>query len=106
MKGEGGGNTNKKLGRLSEDVKQKWEAKKHYFEQYKKEGPHPPCIDLDTAIQGFNIDNTAAYQAIEDSKALHARRWQTKEGMYCIKRRAAGSAGEKSEPRLCVDLYR
>ena len=58
-----------------EDVKQKWEAKKHYFEQYKKDGPRPPCIDLDTAIPGFNIDNTAAYQAIEDSKALHARRW-------------------------------
>ena len=71
-----------------EDVKQKWEAKKHYFEQYKKDGARPPCIDLDTAIQGFNIDNTAAYQAIEDSKALHARRWQTKEGMYRIKRRA------------------
>ena len=70
-----------------EDVKQKWEAKKH-FEQCKKEGPRPPCIDLDTAIQGFNIDNTAAYQAIEDSKDLHARRWQTKEGMYRIKRRA------------------
>ena len=48
-----------------EDVKQKWEAKKHYFEQHKKDGPRPPCIDLDTAIQGFNIDNTAAYQAIE-----------------------------------------
>ena len=71
-----------------EDVKQKWEAKKHYFEQYKKDGPRPPCIELDTAIQGFNIDNTAAYQAIEDSKALHARRWQTKEGMCRIKRRA------------------
>ena len=71
-----------------EDVKQKWEAKKHYFEQYKKDGPRPPCIDLDRAILGFNIDNTAAYQAIEDSKALHARRWQTKEGMYRIKRRA------------------
>ena len=71
-----------------EDVKQKWEAKKHYFAQYKKDGCRPPCIDLDTAIQGFNIDNTAAYQAIEDSKALHARRWQTKEGMYRIKRRA------------------
>ena len=71
-----------------EDVKQKWEAKKHYFEQYKKDGPRPPCIDLDMAILGFNIDNTAAYQAIEDSKALHARRWQTKEGMYRIKRRA------------------
>ena len=71
-----------------EDVKQKWEAKKHYFAQYKKDGCRPPTIDLDTAIQGFNIDNTAAYQAIEDSKALHARRWQTKEGMYRIKRRA------------------
>ena len=44
--------------------------------------------DLDTALQGFDIDNTAAYQAIEDSKALHARRWQTKEGMYRIKRQA------------------
>ena len=71
-----------------EDVKQKWEAKKHYFEQYKKDGPRPSCIDLDRAILGFNIDNTAAYQAIEDSKALHARRWQTKEGMYRIRRRA------------------
>ena len=71
-----------------EDVKRKWEAKKHYFSQYKKDGCRPPCIDLDTAIQGFDIDNTAAYQAIEDSKALHARRWQTKEGMYRIKRQA------------------
>ena len=60
------------LGEDVEDVKQKWEAKKHYFEQYKKDGPRPPCIDLDMAILGFNIDNTAAYQAIEDSKALHA----------------------------------
>ena len=65
--------------------KRKWEAKKHYFSQYKKDGCRPPCIDLDTAIQGFDIDNTAAYQAIEDSKALHARRWQTKDGMYRIK---------------------
>ena len=71
-----------------EDVKQKWEDKKHYFEQYKKDVPRPPCIDLDRAILGFNIDNTAAFQAIEDSKALHARRWQTKEGTYRIKRRA------------------
>ena len=71
-----------------EDVKRKWEAKKEYFSQYKKDGCRPPCIDLDTALQGFDIDNTAAYQAIEDSKALHARRWQTKEGMYRIKRQA------------------
>ena len=72
-----------------EDVKQKWEDKKHYFEQYKKDGACPPCIDLDRATLGFNIDNTAAFQAIEDSKALHARRWQTKEGTYRIKRRPA-----------------
>ena len=71
-----------------EDVKRKWEAKKEYFSQYKKDGSRPPCIDLATALQGFDIDNTAAYQAIEDSKALHARRWQTKEGMYRIKRQA------------------
>ena len=71
-----------------EDVKQKWEDKKHYFELYKKDVPRPPCIDLDRAILGFNIDNSAAFQAIEDSKALHARRWQTKEGTYRIKRRA------------------
>ena len=75
-------------GEDEEDVKQKWEDKKHYFEQYKKDVPRPPCIDLDRAILGFNIDNSAAFQAIEDSKALHARRWQTKEGTYRIKRRA------------------
>ena len=59
-----------------EDVKQKWEDKKHYFEQYKKDGACPPCIDLDRATLG----------AIEDSKALHARRWQTKEGTYRVVR--------------------
>ena len=73
---------------LCSALKRKWEAKKEYFLQYKKDGCPPPCIDLDTALQGFDIDNTAAYQAIEDSKALHARRWQTKEGMYLIKRQA------------------
>ena len=53
-----------------EDVKQKWEDKKHYFEQYKKDVPRPPCIDLDRASLGFNIDNSAAFQAIEDSKSF------------------------------------
>ena len=71
-----------------EDVKRKWEAKKEYFLQYKKDGSNPPCIDLAMALQGFDIDNTAAYYAIEDSKASHARRWQTKEGIYRIKRQA------------------
>ena len=87
-----------------EDVKQKWEAKKHYFAQYKKDGCRPPTIDLDTAIQGFNIDNTAAYQATEDSKALHARPWQTKEGMYRIKRRALPDV--RDAPLLTVNLAR
>ena len=49
-----------------EDVKQKWEDKKHYFEQYKKDGACPPGIDLDRATLGFNIDNTAAFRALPD----------------------------------------
>ena len=48
--------------------------------------PLPSPHHLDRATLGFNIDNTAAFQAIEDSKALHARRWQTKEGTYRIKK--------------------
>ena len=71
-----------------EDVKRQWEAKKLYFLDYKKDGTRPPCIDLATALHGFGIDNTAAQHAIEGSKALHARRWQTKDGTYRIKRQA------------------
>ena len=71
-----------------EDVKRQWEAKKEYFLRYKKDGSRPPCIDLATALHGFGIDNTAAQHAIEGSKALHARRWQTKDGIYRIKRQA------------------
>ena len=71
-----------------EDVKRQWEAKKEYFLEYKKDGSHPPCIDLATALHGFGIDNTAAQHAIEESQALHARRWQTKDGIYRIKRQA------------------
>ena len=70
-----------------EDVKRQWEAKKEYFLEYKKDGSHPPCIDLATALHGFGIDNTAAHHAIEESKALHARRWQTKDvlrGRLCL----------------------
>ena len=36
-------------------------------------------VNLETAIRGFDIDNIAAQKAIDKSKALHARRWQTKE---------------------------
>ena len=39
--------------------------RKEYFLEYKKDGSHPPCIDLATALHGFGIDNTAAHHAIE-----------------------------------------
>ena len=68
-----------------EDVKRKWEAKKLYFQDYKKDGTRPPSIDLAMALHGFGIDNIAAQSAIEGSKALHARRWQTKHGTYRLK---------------------
>ena len=66
----------------------KWEAKKLYFQDYKKDGTRPPSIDLAMALHGFGIDNIAAQSAIEGSKALHARRWQTKDGTYRLKRHA------------------
>ena len=50
---------------------------KLYFLDYKKDGTRPPSIDLAMALHGFGIDNIAAQNAIEGSKALHARRWQT-----------------------------
>ena len=71
-----------------EDVERKWEAKKLYFLDYKKDGTRPPSIDLAMALHGFGIDNIAAQNAIEGSKALHARRWQTKDGTYRLKRHA------------------
>ena len=46
---------------------------------------HPFCINVEVVINGFNIDNVAAKEAIKDAKTRHARRWQTKEGIYRIK---------------------
>ena len=46
----------------------------------------PFSIDLAVAIRGFDIDNMAAQNAIDGSKALHARRWQPKNGTYRLKR--------------------
>ena len=70
-----------------EEVKQKWEATKLYFLDYKI-CSRPFSIDLAVAIRGFDIDNMAAQDAIDGSKALHARRWQTKDGTYRLKRHA------------------
>ena len=61
------------LEKTFKDVKRKWEAKKLYFLNYKKDGTRPSCIDLTMALHGFGIDNIAAQNAIEGSKALHAR---------------------------------
>ena len=70
-----------------EDVARKWEATKLYFQDYKS-CTRPSSIDLAVAIHGFGIDNIAAQSAIDGSKALHARRWQTKDGTYRLKRHA------------------
>ena len=68
-----------------DEVEQKWEATKLYFRDYKS-CSRPFSIDLAVAIRGFDIDNMAAQNAIDGSKALHARRWQTKDGTYRLKR--------------------
>ena len=62
-------------------MEKKWEATKRYFQDYKR-FTRPFSVNLGAAIRGFDIDNIAAQQAIDESKALHARRWQTKEGTY------------------------
>ena len=66
-------------------MERKWEATKKYFQDYKG-FTRPFSVNLEATIRGFNIDNMAAQQAIEESKALHARRWQTKDGTYRIKK--------------------
>ena len=67
------------------EVEKKWQATKKYFQDYKR-FTRPFSVNLETAIRGFDIDNIAAQKAIDESKALHARRWQTKEGTYRIKK--------------------
>ena len=60
-----------------EEVEQKWEATKLYFRDYKS-CSRPFSIDLAVAM--------AAQNAIDGSKALHARRWQTKDGAYRLQK--------------------
>ena len=66
------------------EVEKKWQATKEYFQDYKR-FTRPFSVNLETAIRGFDIDNIAAQKAIDESKAPHAHRWQTKEGTYRIK---------------------
>ena len=58
-----------------------WISRKEHFKGYQGFN-RPFSVNLEVTIRGFDIDNMAAQQAIHDSKALHARRWQTKEGTY------------------------
>ena len=61
-----------------EDVKQKWEDKKHYFEQYKKDGACPPCIDLDTltTLQHFRQLKTQKQNMHVDGRPKKVRTYQ------------------------------
>ena len=61
-----------------------WYQDKRYMDAYKVI-TYPFCINVEVAMAGFNIDNTAANKALKDAKTRHARRWQTKEGIYRIK---------------------
>ena len=68
-----------------EEVEQKWKTAKLYFRDYKR-CTRPFSLDLEVAIRGFDIDKMAAQKEIDGSKALHARRWQTKDGTYRLKK--------------------
>ena len=81
-----------------EKVARKCEATKLYFLGYKS-CTRPSSIDLAVAIRGFDIDNIAAQTAIDESKALHARRWQTKDGTYRLRRHALPDV--RDEPHIC-----
>ena len=43
-------------------------------------------INADVATTAFDVDNRAARRAVEAAKEHHARRWQTKEGTYRLKK--------------------
>ena len=66
------------------EVKRKWYVTKETFQGYLGWNC-PDGIDMEEAIRRCNINNEAAHNTVTDAKALHARRWQTKEGTYRIK---------------------
>ena len=43
-------------------------------------------MDLVATIQGFTVENDVAKKAVALVRDWHARRWQTKEGTYRIKK--------------------
>ena len=67
------------------EVWNRWYEAQNYIDAYRVV-THPFSVNVEVAIAGFNIDNRAAKNAISDAKAWHARRWQTKEGTYRLKK--------------------
>ena len=52
-----------------EEVERKWELTKEHF-QGEKRFTRPFIVNLEATIRGFDIDNMAAQQAIQESRAL------------------------------------
>ena len=65
---------------------------------------HPFCLNVEVAIAGFNVDNKAAKKAISDAKAVHARRWQTKEGTYRLKEQLLPDVRDVRDVAMADDL--
>ena len=66
------------------DVYARWHQAKYEMGMYMG-NLIPFQIDIASATRGFIVENDAAYAALDASKAQHARRWQTKEGIYRVK---------------------
>ena len=69
----------------SDAVWGKWYEDKAYIGAYKTTKTLHG-LDAEVALVGFNVENHAAQQALQHAKELHARRWQTKDGTYRLKR--------------------
>ena len=67
----------------SANVYNKWYADQRYMKAY--QSTKTLRVLMESAMMGFNVDNLTAKQALLDAKDKHARRWQTKEGTYCLK---------------------
>ena len=59
-------------GAYKDEIYGQWYQDNRYMDAYKVI-THPFCINVGVAIEGFNIDNTAASKALKDAKTRHAR---------------------------------
>ena len=80
------------------EVKKRWESTKETFAGYRGQN----ClagINTADAIKQFNINNEAALNTVNAAKALHARRWQTKEGTFRIKSHTLPDVRDRQDGR-------